>query len=265
MMTTRGGSPRHDEPFRPGGQARTGGQAHAGEPFRPGKPARPGEPAHPGQPGWPGPGPAPATAPSPAIQPTRVWFEQGEWPGRLYERLLNQRIVMAHGFLDGESATRLSAQLLTLDAEGNGPIRLELQNLDADLPAALTVMGVLDTLRVEVTAYAAGRTNGPALGVLAAARHRRAYPNALFAMAEPKISFEGPVAAVAAHEEQVRAMLADLYARMAEATGRPADDLQQDARQGRLLSAGQAVDYGLIEGFAEARGPAGPGITGLGR
>jgi len=173
--------------------------------------------------------------------------------------------VMAHGFLDSESATRLSAQLLTLDAEGNGPIRLELQNLDAELPAALTVMGVLDTLRVTVTAYAAGRTSGPGLGVLAAARHRRAYPNALFTMAEPKISFEGPVAAVAAHEEQVRAMLADLYARMAEATGRPADDLQQDARQGRLLSAEQAIDYGLIEGFAEARGPAGPGIAGLGR
>ena len=254
MMTTRGGSlPRQGEPLRPG------------EPARPGEPGRPGEPAHPGQPGWPVPGPAPATAPSPAMQPTRVWFEQGELPGRLYERLLNQRIVMAHGFLDSESATRLSAQLLTLDAEGNGPIRLELQNLDAELPAALTVMGVLDTLRVTVTAYAAGRTSGPGLGVLAAARHRRAYPNALFTMAEPKISFEGPVAAVAAHEEQVRAMLADLYARMAEATGRPADDLQQDARQGRLLSAEQAIDYGLIEGFAEARGPAGPGIAGLGR
>jgi len=254
MMTTRGGSlPRQGEPLRPG------------EPARPGEPGRPGEPAQPGQPGWPVPGPAPATAPSPAMQPTRVWFEQGEWPGRLYERLLNQRIVMAHGFLDSESATRLSAQLLTLDAEGNGPIRLELQNLDAELPAALTVMGVLDTLRVTVTAYAAGRTSGPGLGVLAAARHRRAYPNALFTMAEPKISFEGPVAAVAAHEEQVRAMLADLYARMAEATGRPADDLQQDARQGRLLSAEQAIDYGLIEGFAEARGPAGPGVAGLGR
>lgn len=248
MMTTRGGSP----PRR-------------GEPFRPGEPRRPGEPSRPGEPLRPVPYPAPPAAPSPAMQPTRVWLEQGEWPGRLYERLLNQRIVLAHGYLDSESATRLSAQLLTLDAEGNGPIRLELQNLDAELPAALTVMGVLDTLRVEVTAYAAGRTSGPALGILAAARHRRAYPNALFAMAEPVISFEGPVAAVAAHEEQVRAMLADLYTRIAEATGQPADDLQQDARRGRLLSAGQAIDYGLIEGFAEARGPAGPGIAGLGR
>src|SRR5262249_14788477 len=108
--------------------------------------------------------PPPPPRPHPAIQPTRVWVEQGEWPGRLYERLLNQRIVMAAGWLDGEAATRLCAQLLTLDAEGEGPIRLELHNLDADLPAALTVMGVLDTLRVAVTAYAGGRTSRPGLG-----------------------------------------------------------------------------------------------------
>jgi ATP-dependent Clp protease, protease subunit len=220
-------------------------------PWRPGPPERPDQPPQPPR-------------PNPAIQPTRVWVEQGEWPGRLYERLLNQRIVMASGCLDGEAATRLCAQLLTLDAEGEGPIRLELHNLDADLPAALTVMGVLDTLRVRVTAYAGGRTSGPGLGVLASASHRRAYPNAFFAMSEPKISFDGSVTDVAAHEEQVRAMLAELYARLAEVTGRELDEVRDDARRGRLLTAEQAIDYRLIEGFAEARGPAGRGIAGLG-
>jgi ATP-dependent Clp protease protease subunit len=220
-------------------------------PWRPGPPDRPDQPPQPPR-------------PNPAIQPTRVWVEQGEWPGRLYERLLNQRIVMAHGCLDGEAATRLCAQLLTLDAEGEGPIRLELHNLDADLPAALTVMGVLDTLRVPVTAYTGGRTSGPGLGVLASVGHRRAYPNAFFAMSEPQVSLDGPVTAVAAHEEQVRAMLAELYARLAEVTGHEVDEIRDDARRGRLLTAEQAIDYGLIEGFAEARGPAGRGVTGLG-
>jgi len=220
-------------------------------------PGRPGPPERPDQPPQP-------PRPNPAIQPTRVWVEQGEWPGRLYERLLNQRIVMASGCLDGEAATRLCAQLLTLDAEGEGPIRLELHNLDADLPAALTVMGVLDTLRVPVTAYAGGRTSGPGLGVLASASHRRAYPNAFFAMSEPKVSFDGSVTDVAVHEEQVQAMLAELYARLAEVTGHELDEVRDDARQGRLLTAGQAIDYRLIEGFAEARGRAGRGIAGLG-
>src|SRR5215470_16394618 len=227
-------------------------------------PRPPFPPWPPGPPERPEPGPPPQPRPNPAVQPTRIWVDQGGWPGRLYERLLNQRIVMAHGCLDGESATQLCAQLLTLDAEGDGPIRLELQNLDASLSAALTVMGVLDTLRVPVTAYASGRTSGPGLGVFAAASHRRAYPNAFFAMSEPRVSFDGSVTDVAVHEEQVRAMLTELYARLAEVTEHELDEVRDDARQGRLLTAEQAIDYRLIEGFAEARGPAGRGIAGLG-
>ena len=233
--------------------------------FPPRPPFPPWQPERPGHPGRPEPGPHPQPSrPSPAVQPTRIWVEQGEWPGRLYERLLNQRIVMAHGCLDGESATRLCAQLLTLDAEGDGPIRLELQNLDAELPAALTVIGVLDTLRVPVTAYAGGRTSGPGLAVFAAAGHRRAYPSAFFAMSEPRVSFDGPVTSVAAHEEQVRVMVDELYERLAEATGHEVDDVRGDARRGRLLTVEQAMDYGLVEDLAEARGPAGRGIAGLG-
>src|SRR5204862_3684892 len=81
MITYRGGSfpPRPPMP-----------------PWRPGPPERPDPPPQPPR-------------PSPAIQPTRVWVEQGEWPGRLYERLLNQRVVMAARWLDGEAAPRLRA------------------------------------------------------------------------------------------------------------------------------------------------------------
>ena len=77
-------------------------------------------------------------------------------------------------------------------------------------------------------------------------------------MSEPKVSLDGPVTAVAVHEEQVRAMLAELYARLAEVTGREVDEIRDDASRGLLLTAEQAIDYGLIEWF---RGGAGPGVT----
>ncbi|MGE5132876.1 MAG: ATP-dependent Clp protease proteolytic subunit [Gemmatimonadota bacterium] len=209
-------------------------------PFPPGPPGPPNEPGPPRQP----------PAPAPVIQPTRVWPEPGGWPGRVYERLLDRRIVMASGQLDGETATRLCAQLLTLDAEGDEPIRLELQNLDADLSAALTVMGVLDVLRVPVHVQAGGRISGPALGVLASATRRLAYPNAMFALAEPKVSFDGRVTELAAREEQVRVMLDELYIRLAEVTGREVDDIRADARRERLLTVDDAISYGLIQGRA---------------
>jgi ATP-dependent Clp protease, protease subunit len=182
-----------------------------------------------------------------------VWAEPSQWPGRVYERLLEQRIVMAHGELDDEAATSLCAQLLTLDAEGDGPIRLEVQGLTAGLAPALTVMGVLDVLRVPVRAQVGGQLSGPALGVLAAASERRAYPNAVFMLSEPRVGFEGRATSLAAHEEQVRGMLDQLYLRLAEVTGREVDEIRSDSRRGRYLTADQAASYGLIHGPAERR------------
>jgi ATP-dependent Clp protease, protease subunit len=214
-------------------------------PGRPGSPA-PGAPS-PGapSPGGPGPGPVP---------PARVWLDPHQgWQDSLCERLLEQRIVLASGILDDEAATRLSAQLLTLDAEGDRAIRLELQNLRAELPAALTLMGVLDVIRVEVRAFASGETAGAALGVLASCPYRAAYPNASFTLSEPKLQFGGTVTAVTAREQQVRRMVDSLFYRIAEASGRDAEDVREDARQNRTLTTAEAIGYGLIQERATKR------------
>ncbi len=192
-----------------------------------------------------------------------MWQDpNADWKGRLYERLLEKRIVLAAGILDDDAATRLSAQLLTLDAEHDQPIRLELQNLRAELPAALTVMGILDVLHVPVHACASGEISGPALGVLASCPRRSGYPNALFTLTEPKLRFGGTVTAISAREQQVTRMLDTLYFRLADVTGREVDEIREDARRGRTLTAGQAIGYGLIqaqETSARPPGPVGPG------
>src|SRR5580693_2380979 len=210
---------------------------------------------------WPG-RPSPGTPPSPGrpkqdpgpVPPTRVWLDpHAGWQDTLYERLLEQRIVLASGVLDDAAATRLSAQLLTLDAEGTGPIRLELQNLRAELPAALTLMGVLDVIRAEIQAFAGGETGGAALGVLASCPRRAAYPNASFTLSEPKLQFGGTVTAVTAREQQARRMVDSLFYRIAEAAGRDAGEIREDARRGRTFTAAEAIGYGLVQDRAAKR------------
>ena len=158
--------------------------------------------------------------------------------------------MLASGLLDGPAASVLSAQLLTLDAEGDGPVRLELQGLDAELPAALTVMGVLDVLRVPVTGYVAGQVSGPALGVLAACGQRRGYPSAVLGLTEPRLNLDGTATQVRAQEEQVETMVDTLYIRLAEVTGREVDEIRADARRGRFFTVPEAVAYGLLDGEA---------------
>jgi ATP-dependent Clp protease protease subunit len=184
-------------------------------------------------------------APEPAT-PVRVWLDPDAGQGQLNARLLERRIIMASGVLDTDAATRLSAQLLTLDAEGDEPIRLEMQNLRADLPAALAVMGVLDVVRVPVHAQAGGEIRGASLGVLAACPRRLAYPNASFALAEPRLEIGGTATAVTERQRQAERMLDSLYYRIVEATGRDADDVREDFRRARTLTVAEAIGYGLI-------------------
>jgi ATP-dependent Clp protease, protease subunit len=226
--------------------------SHSPEEFP--RPEWPGEPRFPGTPGAPGlPGARPAE-PGP-VPETRVWMDpQADWQNQLYTRLLEKRIVMATGTLDDDAATRLSAQLLTLDAEGDEPIRLELQNLRSELPAALAVMGVLDVVHAPVHAQVSGEIRGAALGVLAACPRRLAYPNASFALSEPRLEFGGTVTTVTERQRQADRMLDTLYYRIAEATGREADEIRADAGRGRTLTTAEAIGYGLVHDRVGSRG-----------
>jgi ATP-dependent Clp protease, protease subunit len=235
------------------------------EPGRPGAPATPGWPGPPLTPGWPSV-PSPTRTPLPRSprwqEPDRVRLDpRSDWKAMLHERLLEKRIVLVSGMLDNDAATRLSAQLLTLDAEdpiGARPIRLELQNLSAELPAALTVMGILDVLRVPVHGCVSGEISGPALGVLACCTRRSGYPNGSFILAEPRLEFGGTVTALTAREQQLARMLDTLYFRLAEVTGREIDDIRSDVRSGRSLTPAQAIGYGLIQEITTRPDPAAP-------
>jgi ATP-dependent Clp protease protease subunit len=109
---------------------------------------------------------------------------------------------------------------------------------------------------VPVRASAGGLVSGPALGVPGACSDRRGHPNALFALAEPRIDLDGTVTELTADEEQFRAMLDGLFSRLAEVTGREVGDIRADASQGRTLTAEQAISCGLLHGLVEPIPPA---------
>jgi ATP-dependent Clp protease, protease subunit len=216
--------------------------AHIPGSWPPEVPDRPGP-----VPSWPST-PPPSSPPLDPVPPTRVWqAPPGVGQVNVHQQLLGKRIVLASGVLDDDAAARLSAQLLTLDAEGTGPIRLELQNLRAELPAVLTVMGILDVLHAPVHARVSGEIRGPGLGVLVSCPGRSGYPNATFVLTEPKLRFGGTVTAITAQEQQLTRMVDTLYYRLAEVTGHQIDQIRDDARRGRSLTTAQAVGYGLIQ------------------
>jgi ATP-dependent Clp protease protease subunit len=115
-------------------------------------------------------------------------------------------------------------------------------------------------LGVELTAVAVGEVSGAAIGVLAAAPRRLAYPHARFALTEPKATeihgTAGEVDAFAREHLRQRDALVEV---LAEATGRQPEAISDDLRHGRFLTAEQAVGYGLVDAVVSPaeRGAAG--------
>jgi ATP-dependent Clp protease protease subunit len=165
----------------------------------------------------------------------------------LQAKLFERRIVLVTGRLDADVAAEAAAALVALDHIGDAPIDLHLDSPDGTLEAAFVLIDTLDLLRATLRAHCRGQLGGPAIGVLAPADHRLAYPHTRFRLFQPTARFDGTPDQVAAHSRQQQDLLWRLYARLAQVTGRPAEEIAEDMRRGRYLDAREALAYGLID------------------
>ena len=93
-----------------------------------------------------------------------------------------QRVVLLHGPLDDLSVTRVSAELMTLDAEGDESVTLRVDCGEAALAPALTLMDVVELMGVPVRALCLGQVGAGAIGVVAVCAHRSAMPSTRFSL-----------------------------------------------------------------------------------
>jgi ATP-dependent Clp protease protease subunit len=165
----------------------------------------------------------------------------------LQKKLFERRIVLLTGRLDDHMASEAAAALMTLDATSDAPIDLHVDSLDGTVDAAFILIDTLDGLRAPVRAHCRGQVGGPAIGVVAAADRRSAAPHTRFRFAQPTAQFSGTPEQLASQNSQQQALLWRFYARLAQVTGRPAEEIAEDIRQGLCLDAREALDYGLVE------------------
>ena len=119
-----------------------------------------------------------------------------------------------------------------LDADGDEPVRLRLSGVSADLGAALTLVDALDLMGVPVHATCLGTLTGPAVALLAVADRRVAGPHATLHLCEPRgaARHARPRAGDAWAAEHAR-QLRRLQERLAEACGRPVEEIAADMRR----------------------------------
>lgn len=218
----------------------------------PGGPRFPGFPPEvpfpPGPPGPPGPG-RPAHPPVPMVPvPGSPPAPGDDLRSLVYEQLLARRTIVLDRPLDGETATLVAAQLMTLDAESADTTTLVVNSPGGPLDAVAAVLDTIDLVRGPVDTTCLGQAAGTAAVVLAAGTgHRRIGAGAQVRLRLADVALEGTVRRIdddVAHLTRLRQGIVD---RLVAVTGQERRLVERDLDAGRVLSAPDAVAYGLAD------------------
>jgi ATP-dependent Clp protease protease subunit len=167
-------------------------------------------------------------------------------------RLYDEGVVLVAGELDDESAARIAAELMLLDATRDTAVKLWLNCGGGSFEASLALIDVIDLLGLPVHATCIGRAEGPPLGVLAVAARRAAIPHARLRLCEPPSGFAGRADDVARWSEQQDSLRRRFCARVADATTRPNEWIATALDEARYFDAHEAMRAGFIDEIAQS-------------
>jgi ATP-dependent Clp protease protease subunit len=165
--------------------------------------------------------------------------------------MFDHRIVLVRGRIDSAMANHVASALLVLGLSGPDAVQLYLSAPDGELAAAFAIVDAIDASAAPVHAVVTSEVGGAALAVLAAAQRRLALAHARIRLSEPRVgAVAGTADEVTAAAGRYLRELEEMAVRLAEVTGQPRSRVEDDLSAGRILSAAEAKEYGLIDEIA---------------
>jgi ATP-dependent Clp protease protease subunit len=166
----------------------------------------------------------------------------------IYTELLERRIVFVRDRLDHDTATLVTAQLMTLDADDTSPVTLVVNSGGGPVDAVAGLLDTIDLVRCPVDTSCVGRAEGTAAVVVAAGTgRRRCGRGATFRLRLPDLEAAGPADRLRRDVESATRVQRELVDRLAAITGQSRALVARDVERGRLLTADEAVTYGLVD------------------
>ena len=172
----------------------------------------------------------------------------GTFESSVYADLLERRIVFVRDRLDHDTAMLVTAQLMALDADDDAPITLVVNSGGGPADAAVGVLDTMDLVRCPVDTSCVGRAEGTAVVVVAAGSgHRQCGPGATFRLRFPDLEAAGSADRLQREVENATQLQGTLVDRLAAITRQSRALVARDVERGRMLTADEAVTYGLVD------------------
>ncbi len=176
---------------------------------------------------------------------------RGERTMDIYSRLLSDRIIFLGTPVDDQVANVIMAQLLHLDSEDpEQDINLYINSPGGSVYAGMAIYDTMRFVNCDVATTALGMAASMGAFLLAAGTKgkRSALPNTRILLHQPSIGgLGGQVSDVEIHARELMRTKKRGNELLAEMTGQPFDKIEHDTDRDYMLSAEQAVEYGVID------------------
>ena len=171
-------------------------------------------------------------------------------PATVFDRLMDQRILLLGEAVDDDSANRLVAQLLVLSADDpESDICLYINSPGGSVMAGLAVYDTMQLIPNDVATVAVGfaASMGQILLCAGAPGKRYALPSAQVVMHEGSAGLGGSAADVQIQADNLQATLDRMRGIIARHTGHPMDEVVRYVGRDRWFDAEQAKAYGFVD------------------
>lgn len=181
---------------------------------------------------------------------------RGERSYDIFSRLLNDRIIMLHDQVDNASASLIIAQMLYLEGQDpNKDIHFYINSPGGSVSAGMAIFDTMNYIKCDVSTICMGMAASMGAFLLAAgAKGKRfALPHSEIMIHQPLGSAEGQATDIIIHANHIEKTRATINKILADATGRPLEEIQRDTERDNFMSAAAAAEYGLIDKVIEKR------------
>jgi ATP-dependent Clp protease protease subunit len=175
---------------------------------------------------------------------------RGERSYDLYSRLLSGRIVFLGTQVDDTSANLIMAQLLYLESEDpDKDINLYINSPGGSVTALLGIYDTMQYIRSQVSTTCLGFAASAAAVILAggATGKRFALPHSTILLHQPHGGAQGQSVDIDIQAREILRMRALVDQILARHTGQPLERIVRDTDRDFILSAEQAVEYGVVD------------------
>ena len=174
----------------------------------------------------------------------------GERAYDIYSRLLKERIIFLGTGIDETVANLVVAQLLFLESEDKDKdIKLYINSPGGSVYAGLAMLDTMNLIKPDVSTICVGMaaSMGAVLLGAGAKGKRFSLPHSRIMIHQGSAGFEGTPSDIDIMAREVLRSREELDRLLADATGKPIEQVHKDTDRDYWMSAAESKDYGLID------------------